>query len=84
MPIELESDQRKRAIASIRRYFDENMDEDIGELKATLLLDFVLVEIAPSVYNLAVTEAQTYFRDKVADLEGVCHEFEFGYWKTSR
>ena len=67
LPIELESDQRKRAIASIRRYFDENMDEDIGELKATLLLDFVLVEIAPSVYNLAVTEAQTYFRDKVAD-----------------
>jgi len=73
MAIELDPDARKRAIASLRRYFDENMDEPIGDLKASLLLDFVLAEIAPGVYNRAIADAQAYFQDKIADLEGVCH-----------
>ena len=52
----------------------------MGDLKANLLLDFVLKEIGPSIYNTAIADAQTYFQGRVADLEGVCHEKEFTYW----
>ena len=38
------------------------------------------MEIAPSVYNAAIADAQTYLRDRVADLEGACYAPEFGYW----
>jgi hypothetical protein len=31
-PITLSDDARKRAIASIRRYFDENLESEIGPL----------------------------------------------------
>ena len=41
---------------------------------------FVLKEIGPSIYNAAITDAQVYFRERVADLEGACFEPEFGYW----
>jgi uncharacterized protein (DUF2164 family) len=52
----------------------------MGDLQAGLLLDFVLKEIAPSVYNAAITDAQTYLRDRVADLDGACVVPEFSYW----
>jgi uncharacterized protein (DUF2164 family) len=45
-----------------------------------LLLDFVLAEIGPSIYNAAITDAQVYLRDRVADLDGACFKPEFDYW----
>jgi uncharacterized protein (DUF2164 family) len=80
MAITLAPDARKQALASVRRYFAEEWDQDIGDLKAGLLLDFVLAEIGPSIYNQAIGDAQVYFRDRAADLEGACYEKEFAYW----
>ena len=80
MPVVLFDDAADQARASIRRYAVEHLDQEIGELQARLLLEFFLKEIAPSVYNAAIADAQTYLRDRVADLEGACYAPEFGYW----
>ena len=80
MAITLAPDVTKQLLASIKRYVAENLDQDIGDLKAGMLLDYVLKEIAPTVYNQAITDAQAYFQGRVADLDGVCFEKEFGYW----
>ena len=80
MPITLRAETTKRLVASIKRYAAENLDEDIGDLKAALLLEYCLKEIGPSIYNQAIADAQAYFTGRVADLEGVCHEEEFPYW----
>jgi uncharacterized protein (DUF2164 family) len=79
--ISLEPETQKRAIASIQRYFEEQMDEEVGELKARLLLDFVLRELGPTIYNRAVRDAQAWFQEKVTDLDGSCYEAEFDYWR---
>jgi uncharacterized protein (DUF2164 family) len=84
MAITLTPDARTRALASIKQYVSENLDQDLGDLQAGLLLDFVLKDIGPSIYNRAIQDAQTYLQDRVADLEGVCHEQEFGYWQETR
>jgi uncharacterized protein (DUF2164 family) len=81
MAISLEKEKRERAIKSIRQYFAENMDEEVGDLKASLLLDFFLEEIGGCVYNKAVADAQAFFQEKVADLEGARYEPEFAHWK---
>jgi len=78
MAIKLSAETRKRLLASIKRYTAENLDEEIGDLKAGLLLDFCLKEIGPPIYNQAIADAQAYFADRVADIEGVCHEQESG------
>ena len=83
MAITLEPEPRKQAVASMRRYFAENWDQDVGDLKAGLLLDYFLMEIGPSVYNQAIGDAQVYFRDRVVDLEATCFEREFGFWPPS-
>ena len=59
MPIELPKEARQQAITSIERYFREHMDEPIGNVAAGGLLNFFLQEIGPSVYNRAVSDAQS-------------------------
>ena len=81
MTIKLSKEVEDRLRGSIRRYFAENMDGQIGELAATLLLDFCVREIGPSIYNQAIVDAQEYIQERVADMDGFCHEDEFNYWK---
>lgn len=78
--IELEKQRRAQAIASIQRYFEENMPEPIGELAAGLLLNFFLEEIGPAIYNRAIADAQTRMQQRVADLDGELFSDEFQYW----
>ena len=80
MTVTLSDEVRRQAIASLKRYLAEELDQDVGDLKAGLLLEFILKEVAPSVYNGAIADAQTFLRDQLADLEGACSVPEFGYW----
>jgi uncharacterized protein (DUF2164 family) len=80
MAIKLSPEATKQLLASIKRYVAENLEQDIGDLKAGMLLDYFLKEIGPTVYNQAIADAQGYFQGRVADLEGVCFEKEFTYW----
>ena len=80
MAIKLPPDTTEQLHVSIKRYVAENLDEDVGDLKAGLLLDYCLKEIGPVIYNRAIPDAQAYFQGRVADLEGVCYEEEFTYW----
>ncbi len=84
MTIELDKDTKTALVSSIKRYFAENLDDDIGDLKASLLLEFCLKEIGPTIYNQAISDAETFLQDKVADLENSCWEPEFGYWPDAR
>ena len=81
MTIKLNKDVEQRLLASIQRYCAENMDEEVGELKARLLLDYCLREIGPSVYNQAILDAQSAMQERIADIDTVCYETEFSYWK---
>jgi uncharacterized protein (DUF2164 family) len=81
MEIQLRKEVEKRLEASIQRYCAETMGFEVGELKARLFLKFCLEEIGPSVYNLAIADAQAYFQEKAADLENTCFVQEFAHWK---
>jgi uncharacterized protein (DUF2164 family) len=81
MTIELNKDVRAQAIASIERYFKENMDERIGNIQAAALLNFFVEEVGASIYNQAVADAQERLQMRVMELDIECHEDEFGYWR---
>jgi uncharacterized protein (DUF2164 family) len=80
MAIELSKEDRVQAIASIERYFRENMDEKIGNVTAGALLGFFLEEVAPSVYNRGVSDAQERLAARVQEIDFEVHEDEFQYW----
>ncbi|MGR4871234.1 DUF2164 domain-containing protein [Variovorax sp. LARHSF232] len=81
MTIALNKEARKEAIASIERYFRENMEEPIGNLAAGALLGFFLEEIGPVIYNQAVSDAQERLQARVSELDIEVHEEEFQYWR---
>ncbi len=81
MAIELPKETKERLIASIKRYFEEFLEQEVGDLKASLLLDFILKETGPSVYNQAIADAQARMSEMVDEIDGACYEPEFGYWK---
>jgi uncharacterized protein (DUF2164 family) len=81
MAIKLSSETRQTLIASVKRFFAETLEEGIGDLKASLVLDFCVQEIGPSIYNRAIADAQAHMQEKVTDLDGSCFEPEFTYWK---
>lgn len=83
MPLKLQDEATEKAIGSIRRYFAEALEQELGELPARLLLEYFLQEVGPSIYNAAIADAQVYLRDRVADLEAACYAPEFEYWTRS-
>lgn len=81
MPIELPKPARQEAIASIERWFRENRDEKIGNIAAGALLNFMLEEIGPSLYNQAVAQVQERLMTRVSEVDIEVHEDEFPYWR---
>lgn len=81
--IELPKESRQQAVASIERYFLENMDEKIGNVAAAGLLGFFLEEVGPAIYNQAVRDVQERLRLRVDELDLEVHEDEFAYWKKA-
>jgi uncharacterized protein (DUF2164 family) len=78
--IELPKEARADAIASIRRYFEENMPEPIGEMPAGALVDYFVEEIGAVLYNRAIADAQARLQLRVEDLSGELGVPEFSYW----
>jgi len=79
--IKLDPQTEEYLLGSIRQFFLEELEEDIGDLKAGLVLGFFTREVGPSVYNQAIADAQESLERAVSDLSGVRYEPEFDYWK---
>jgi len=78
--IEIDKHTRTEAIASIRRYCAENLEKEVGELAAGLLLQYFFDELGPIIYNKAITDVQKLLGRRVADLSGELYAPEFTYW----
>jgi uncharacterized protein (DUF2164 family) len=79
MSIELDKARRDTLLSSIKEHVSEVFEQDIGDLKASLLLDFVLREIGPAIYNKAVSDAQATMIEMIAELDGTCFESELSH-----
>ena len=80
MSIELPNATRQAVVASIQRYFQENMDEPIGNMAAGALLGFFLVEIGPLIYNQAVADVQQRLQARINEIDVEVYADEFQYW----
>ena len=78
--IELPPHVRQDAISSLQRYFQEDLQEDLGALPAANLLNFILEEIGPAIYNKAVADAQTRVQARTAELDAELYLDPFQYW----
>jgi uncharacterized protein (DUF2164 family) len=77
MAIELSKEAKAQAVAALERYFDEHLEERLGNVAARALLSFILEEIGPSIYNTAVSHVQERLLARVQELDLEVHEDEF-------
>ncbi len=83
MAIELSKQETDGIIHSLRKYFGEELEQDISEMQARFLLAYVLKEIAPFAYNKGVKDAEAFLLSKLEDLPANCFEDGMTYWKRS-
>lgn len=69
--ITLTQEKRKEMILAIKYYFSKEREEEIGDLAAGLILDFITAELAPEFYNQGVYDSQKFMEDKVEDLASI-------------
>ena len=67
----LSEESKKQAVDDIIKFFIERRDEEIGQLAAELLLDFMIEKVGAAVYNQAIRDAQAFMSEKVEDLYGL-------------
>lgn len=84
MTIELTKEAKQTALESLQKYFAENMDEPLGNLAGGALLNFILEEIGPSLYNKGVADAQERMQMRISELDYEVQADEFPYWRKSK
>ena len=84
MPLTLTKEEAEQVIPSLQRYFREEFDQELSEMRARFLLDYLQQEIAPLAYNRGVKDAERFFRGKIEDLTGTCYEDPLTYWTRKK
>jgi len=80
MAIELTTQETTEILPSVQKFFREELDHDLSEMKARHLLNYIMQEIGPYAYNQGVKDAESFFRHKVEDLTATCFEDGLTYW----
>ena len=69
MNLKISKEQKTQIIGLIQHYFREERDEEIGDLAAEFLMDFMVKQLGPFIYNQAVEDVHTILIQKMASLE---------------
>lgn len=67
--IELHPDLRAELQEHLRAHLNDILDPEdaIGDLKASLILDFILDQIGPGIYNQALNDLQQHVVVRLSD-----------------
>lgn len=84
MGIELTTQEAEEAIFSLKKYFTAELDADLSDLRAKLLLEYLLKEIGPLAYNRGIRDAEEFFRKRLEDLPATCFEPPLTYWQVKK
>ena len=79
-PLTLPDAARDAALASLKRFADEELEWELGTLGAGWLLDFVLAEIGPFAYNAGVRDARDRVASVAQDLDVDLHREPLTHW----
>lgn len=69
MSLKITKEYKEQIVVNIQRYFLEERGEEIGNLAAEFLMDFMIQQIGPHIYNQAVGDAQTLLMQRMASLD---------------
>lgn len=67
----LTKEVKEKLVTDIQIYFRDERDEELGNLSAELLLQFMIEKLGPAIYNQAIRDAHSLVSKKIEDLYGL-------------
>ncbi|MNO49673.1 hypothetical protein D3C76_400280 [compost metagenome] len=75
-PIKIQREHKLQITSSIQEYFDTELSSEIGQLASENLLDFMLKELSPYIYNQALADARKVIEQKMISVEDELYALE--------
>lgn len=66
--IQLSNEAKEVAVQKLKSYFFNELETEIGDLAAVLLLDFFIENIGPEIYNTGINEAIKFMNNRIEDM----------------
>jgi uncharacterized protein (DUF2164 family) len=66
--IKINKETKEDLLRNIKLYFENERNEELGDLAASMVLDFIIKDMAPYFYNQGVLDAYKYLSDRVEDV----------------
>jgi uncharacterized protein (DUF2164 family) len=66
--IKLSNEKRQDMLLEIKNYFLNEREEELGDLAANLILNFIIEKLALEFYNQGVYDSYKYMNDRIEDL----------------
>ncbi len=74
--IKIAKDDKEAIVKKIQLYFNDELDQNIGQFDAEFLLQFFTEEIGGYFYNQALADALTVIESKVEDISDTFYSLE--------
>lgn len=74
--IKFSKEEKEAIIRKIQLYFNDELNQDIGQFDAEFLLDFFSEEVGAYYYNRGLADAQTVLERKLEDITEAIYELE--------
>ena len=74
--IKFSKDETDRIVSKVKKYFNDELDQEIGGFEAEFLIDFFAKEIGSYYYNRGLSDAQILFSEKAEEIGYMLQELE--------
>lgn len=74
--IKFSNEEKKILVQKIKKYFDQELSQEIGQFDAEFLLSFFTTEIGVYFYNRGLHDAQVIVNSKIETILDTIYELE--------
>lgn len=74
--IEFSTEQKNVIVQKIQRYFQDELDQEMGQFDAQFLLDFFSEEVGAYYYNQGLHDAQSVLEKQLESIADALYEIE--------
>jgi len=70
MKLDFNEERKQGMRRALQAHYRVDLDEELSDFQADMVLDAVLKAVAPEVYNQAVQDVRAHMQSKLDDLDG--------------
>jgi len=74
--IKFSKEEKEILIDKIQTYFQDELDQDLGQFDANFLLDFFSKEVGSFFYNQGLRDAQSVLEERLETINDAIYEIE--------